>query len=563
MRNNFAKSLLLTKFMLRRERLTSTVWIILLAGIVVGLVPGMQNALNAEDLGGLIPILDNPAMVSMVGPAYAANYGTFGALYTNLMMLFTALTVGLMNIFLVVRHTRADEEKGRYEVLRSLPLGRLSNLTATMFVAVIVNIILFIVVGLGMFAFGDESMCLNGSLLWGAALGVTGLVFAALAALFSQLSSNSRGALGYSFGALAIIYLLRAPGDMSADLEILALISPLGLVMRTQAFMANNWWPIFVMILAAAAIFIIALKINLSRDIDQGIIPAMPGRASGSALMRSPYGFTFRLLRASLVVWIVGMFLLASSYATVLEGVDEFVAQNEMYQQLILGPAGIELTQDLTSEETLQAMQNAVAAAGFTITELFASMVNNMMGMVAAVPIIMLILKAKSEEKDGRSEILLSTSVSRAKYLAGFTIMAFAAAVLIQLSLAFGLYLTAWAVLSDANQLSLAFLLEANLVYVPALWVMASVAILLVGLLPKATAVIWGYFAFSFLIVFIGRMAIFPEWLIYLTPMGFVPQLPTEQTNFTVLGILAIIAAALTAAGFYFYRKRDINVVKN
>ena len=563
MRDNFARSLLLTRFMLRRERITSTIWIVLLVFVVVGLVPGMQNTLDADSLAGLIPVLDNPVMVSMMGPAYAAQYGTFGAMYTNMMMLFTALTVGLMNIFLIVRHTRTDEEKGRYEVLRSLPLGRLSNLASAMITAIIVNLILFVVISFGMFFSGDESMGLTGSLLWGASLAATGLVFAALAALFSQMSSNSRGALGYSFAALAIIYLLRAPGDMNSDLEILSLISPLGLVLRTQAYMGNYWWPIIIMLLTAVVVTIIALRVNLTRDIDQGVIPARPGRATGSALMRSPYGFTFKLLRTGFIVWLAGMFLLGASYAAVLDDIDSFVAQNELYQQLILGPAGVELAQDLGPEETLAAMQAAVAAAGFSIAELFASMVNSIMGMVVTVPLIMFILKAKAEEKDVRTEFLLSASLSRTKYLAGFALIAFISAILIQLALAFGLYLVGSSMLPDENQLSLAFLLEANLVFVPALWVMTGVALLLVGLLPKASGIIWGYFGFSFLVVFIGRMGIFPDWISYLTPMGFIPQLPMEETNFVTLGALTAVAAVLSALGFFFYNRRDINAITN
>jgi len=549
--------------MLRRERITSTIWIVLLVFVVVGLVPGMQNTLDADSLAGLIPVLDNPVMVSMMGPAYAAQYGTFGAMYTNMMMLFTALTVGLMNIFLIVRHTRTDEEKGRYEVLRSLPLGRLSNLASAMITAIIVNLILFVVISFGMFFSGDESMGLTGSLLWGASLAATGLVFAALAALFSQMSSNSRGALGYSFAALAIIYLLRAPGDMNSDLEILSLISPLGLVLRTQAYMGNYWWPIIIMLLTAVVVTIIALRVNLTRDIDQGVIPARPGRATGSALMRSPYGFTFKLLRTGFIVWLAGMFLLGASYAAVLDDIDSFVAQNELYQQLILGPAGVELAQDLGPEETLAAMQAAVAAAGFSIAELFASMVNSIMGMVVTVPLIMFILKAKAEEKDVRTEFLLSASLSRTKYLAGFALIAFISAILIQLALAFGLYLVGSSMLPDENQLSLAFLLEANLVFVPALWVMTGVALLLVGLLPKASGIIWGYFGFSFLVVFIGRMGIFPDWISYLTPMGFIPQLPMEETNFVTLGALTAVAAVLSALGFFFYNRRDINAITN
>jgi ABC-2 type transport system permease protein len=496
-----------------------------------------------------------------------------------MMMLFTALTVGLMNIFLVVRYTRTDEEKGRYEVVRSLPVGRLANINATMIVVLIVNIILSIVIALGMFALGDESMCFNGSVLWGVSLGVTGLVFAALAAIFSQLSASARGATGYSFMALAVFYLMRAPGDMNADMEILSLISPLGLILRAQAYMENHWWPVLVMLGIAVVFTIIAYRLNFSRDIDQGIIPAKPGRAHGSALMRSSSGLAFRLLKVSLIVWIIGMFMLGASYASILGEVDTFIAENEMYQQLILGPAGIELE---TAEETGQViarlngevfqvlenrdeiaelMKSVVSHAGFTITELFASMVNSMMGMVVLVPLLMFILKVKGEEKDIRAELILAASVSRKKYLAGYAIIAFASAVIMQFILALGLYSVAASVLADPSELSFGFLLRANLVYVPAQWVVVGVAILLIGLLPKAAGAIWGYFAYTFLIIFIGRVGIFPEFLSKLTPIGFVPQLPMDEINVAAMILLTVVAAVLTAAGFVFYSRRDINAI--
>jgi ABC-2 type transport system permease protein len=93
---------------------------------------------------------------------------------------------------------------------------------------------------------------------------------------------------------------------------------------------------------------------------------------------------------------------------------------------------------------------------------------------------------------------------------------------------------------------------------------MIGFAILLTGVLPRATGAVWGYFAYSFMIIFFGRMDIFPEFLSYLTPIGFVPQLPLapgETINILALIILTAVAAVLTAAGFFFYSRRDINAV--
>jgi ABC-2 type transport system permease protein len=429
-----------------------------------------------------------------------------------------------------------------------------------MITAVIVNILMSLAIGLGMFAFGDESMGFNGSMLFGASLGAVGIVFAAIAALFCQLSASSRGAMGYAFGALAFFYLLRAPGDMNAEMEILALISPLGLVLRTQAYAGDYWWPVFILLGIALFISAIAYRFNLSRDIDQGIIPARPGRTHGSVLMRSPFGLSFRLLRTSIIVWCIGMFMLGASYASVFEEIDEFIAQNEMYQELILGPAGIELTEGLSPEDTVAFMKAAVSASGFTIAELFASMINSIMGMTVTVPVLIFILRAKSEEKEMRTELLLATPVCRIKYLGGFAVISFASAVIIQLMWAMGMYVTGINVLPDPSDLSLAFMMKSLVAYIPAIWVMIGIAVLLIGLLPKNTGLIWAYFAYTFFFMLFGRLGLF-DWAVKLTPSGYVPNLPMDNLNALPLIVLTLIAAALTALGLYFYSKRDINAI--
>ena len=552
----------LTKFALKRERVTSTVWVIVLGLVVSLLVPAMNYAIDAESREALLPLLEMPAMVGMIGPAYAVGHYGFGPLYTTFMMLFTAFTVAIMNIFLITRHTRADEEKGRFEVLRSLPVGSVSSLGAAMITAIVVNIALAVIVALGMYAVGTADMCFAGSVLWGASLAAVGLVFAALTALFCQLSPSSRGSIGYTFGLLGFFYLLRAPGDLNPDMEVLSLISPLGLVLRTEAYMSNNWWPIFILLLSAFAITALALYFNMKRDIEQGIIPARPGPASGGILMKGSLGLTFRLLRPVIIAWIVGMFLLSASYASVLDGIDDFIAGNEMYQALILTPAGIpiEELELMPPEERVEKMRSLVAMAGYTITELFASMINSMMGMITIVPIVLIVLKAKSEEEAARSELILATPVSRKEYLMWYTGFAFDMAIVIQLVLAIGLYVVGQGVISDPTELSLGFLLRANLVYVPALWVMVGITVFLYGLKPKLTGLIWGYFAYTFVIVFFGRMGVFPDFMIHLTPIGFVPDLPVDDITAMPLVIMAVIGIALSVLGIYFYNKRDVNV---
>src|SRR5690606_38458527 len=161
----------------RRDRVRLPLWIL---GIVffTFIIPSAVLDLypSEEDRDIMAETMNNPAIVAMAGPADFENY-KIGVMTAHQMLIFTAIVVGLMSILLVTRHTRADEEDGRIELVRSLPVGRLSNLHATIIVYVVTFILLALIIGLGLFALNIESMDLEGSLLYGAVLGATGIFF--------------------------------------------------------------------------------------------------------------------------------------------------------------------------------------------------------------------------------------------------------------------------------------------------------------------------------------------------------------------------------------------------
>lgn len=533
MKNSFANTGKMVRFILRRERVMSSVWIVLLSAFSIALAPMLARIFDAPAREALLITIDNPAMIAMLGPIYGMENYTSGAMYFNMMVQWMMITVAIMNIFLVVRHTRQDEERGRTDMLLALPAGRLSGLTATMITAVMVNVVIALVSGLGVAACGVESMGLNGSLLYGAALGMTGLVFAAIAAVFSELCISSRGAIGFSIAVLGLFYLLRGMGDVGN--EIFAYISPLGLAQRVKAYVENDWWPILVLLVEAIVITGVAFWLNTIRDIRAGFIPEKKGRSTARRYMCSPYGLAWKLLFMPFFGWIFGMYVIGAAYGSILGTIETFVESSEFYAMVIgMNP-------------------------DFSIAQMFVSMVTSIMGLFATVPVVMMVLKLRSEEKDGYYENVLSRAVSRKTYMAGFVLIAVVAAILVPCASALGIYTSAVMVLSDPGTLTLGYLLKANLVFVPALLVMMGIAVLLVGALPKFTSFIWAYFGISFFVVFFSRLPDFiPDWVKKLTPFGYIPSLPVDEIHYGTLMILTGIAIVLTALGFIFYRRRDI-----
>ncbi|MCL2813326.1 MAG: hypothetical protein FWD23_01870 [Oscillospiraceae bacterium] len=543
MRGNFDNTGKLVRFMLKGERVISGIWIVAIVLMSVAIAPGMAGMFDAEAREQFVSVLDNPVMVSMMGPVYGADNYTSGAMYTGMMLLWVLMAVGVMNVFLVGRHTRADEEKGRAEVVRSLPVGRMANLNAAMITAVAVNLILGLLMGFGLAAAGVESMDFAGSMLYGALNCAFGILFAAITALFCQLSSNKGGASGYSFLILGVFYMMRAVGDMQ-QIEIVSCMSPLGLALRAKAYIENRWWPFFLLLGAAALIAAAAYRLNSARDLDQGFIPARPGKRGASFVLSNSFGLAFRLLRGQLVIWLIVMFALGASYGSMVGNIDEFIGGSPEYMQILgFDPEAAEATKD-------------------NIQTYYLSFVASMMTLLCIVPLLIAALKPRSEEKDRRAEQVLAGVVSRGEYMGGYALLSFGASVLLQFATAAGIYCSAISIAGEANPFAFGTLQKAFLSYLPALWMMIGIAALLVGLAPKAAGAVWGYFGFVFFASFLGEVLGFPEWLLCLSPLHHIPNVILgDRIDVWPLLALTLAAAILSAAGFVFYRRRDMETI--
>lgn len=521
----------LVSFLFRRDRIRIPVWILSIALFSLVLAPAYEEMFPTQmERQVLAETMKNPAMTAMVGPGYGLDNYTIGAMYGHEMLLFTAIAVAIMSMFIVIRHTRKDEEGGRIEMIRSLPVGRLSNLGAAITASVCANIVLSLLTGFGLYAMGVDSMDLQGCLLYGAALGVTGLLFTSVAAVFSQLFESSRGATGYSFAFLLVAYFIRAVGDVSN--EALALASPLGWILRTEVFVNNVWWPIFLTVAVSVVLSLIAMYLNSLRDLEAGFIPAKIGRKNASTFLNGPLSLALRLQRTGMIAWIVGLFVIGVSYGSIFGDLEEFIKTNEFIGKMI------------------------PVAEGFSLTELFMTTLMAIMSMISTVPVLMFVLKFRGEEKRYRIEHLLARSVSRSRILGGYVSIAFVASfVMIFLSVV-GLWASSSAVMEDP--IPFGRMLQAGMVYLPAIWIMIGMAVFLTAYLPKAVSFVWLYLGYTFFVVYLGDIIGVPAWMKKLTSFGHIPKLPVEEMDFVKVAVLTFISIALTVIGFIGYRNRDM-----
>lgn len=530
-KQRFSQTGNLILFILKRDRVRIPVWLISITLITI-LTATSFSGLYASDQErqAIAETMKNPAMTAMVGKGYGLENYTEGPMMAHQMLLFTAIVVAIMSILLVTRHTRNDEEEGRVELIRSLPVGRLANVTATIIVLIGINLLLALVIGFSLYSLGISSIDLNGSLLYGAALGATGIIFTAITVLFAQLSANSRGTIGFSFTVLGIAYLVRAIGDVSN--EALSWTSPLGWILGTEVYVNDYWWPIYLTLGVSLLIAVVALSLHAIRDLGSGFLPSRPGKKHASAFLTSPFGLAFRLQRTGIISWAIGMFILGASYGSVLGDLESFFASNEMMSEM-LAPVD-----------------------GFTLTEQFMTMLMAIISMLCTIPPIMFLLKLKGEEKRGHIEHIIARAVSRTKLLGSYLILSLVFSFVMLFLAIVGLWVAADSVMDDP--ISLLTFLKAGLIYLPALWIMTGIGVLTIGVIPKLTGITWLLLGYSFFVVYLGQMLKLPEWMANLSPYGHIPQLPVEEISYLSLTILSLIAIVLTVIGFIGFRNRDI-----
>ena len=531
LKQSFKQTGILVRFIVRQDRVRIPIWIISLLLITLSTAISFSGLYeNQQERQAIAQTMLNPVMTAMVGPSEGLDNYTNGAMLAHQMLLFTAIAVAIMSILLVAKHTRTEEEDGQVELIQAFPVGRLSNLSATVLVVCGTNVLLAFIIGFGLAALRIESLDLEGSLLYGAALGITGIFFVGITAIFAQLSESSRGTIGFSFAVLILAYLIRAIGDIGN--ETLSWFSPLGIVLSAEVYVYNYWTPILLVGLLALLLLVIAFFLNSIRDLGAGFLSSKPGKIHASLFLQGPISLALRVQRTGLIAWAIGIFVLGASYGSVLGDLESFFKDVDMMDAL--------LTQ----------------VDGFSLIEQFIPMLMMVLAMFCTVPALLIVFKLKGEEKKGHTENLLTRAVSRTSVMGSYVIISIVTSVVMLLLAVVGLWSASVAVMDEA--IPIRTLLEAALVYLPAMWTMIGVAVLLTGFLPQFTGFTWLYYVYSFIVVYLGALLQLPDWMGKLTPFGHIPQLPVEEMDFMTLSVIVIIAITLIILGFVTYNRRDI-----
>ena len=289
----------LLRLYLRRDRIVLPAWVLLLSiplgAVYVGSIAAVYPS-EADRTALAATIMASPAQRALYGIVYGDSLGATGIWKAGMFHVLIAVAV----ILTVIRHTRADEESGRTELIDSTAVGRYASLTAALLLASGASMATGLI---GTASLLTQDVPASGSLAFGLALTCSGLVFTAVAAVTAQLSSSARFARGAAFGALAAAFTLRAVGDAGPRAEFLSWVSPLGWSLQVRPYAGDRLWVLLLHLAATAILLIVAYQLLAATRCRRGSARRATGCPTGriDATRRDDVGVAARPRLAGVV----------------------------------------------------------------------------------------------------------------------------------------------------------------------------------------------------------------------------------------------------------------------
>jgi ABC-2 type transport system permease protein len=509
---------------LRRDRWMMFWWIAGTVLLYVSQAPSVDATYTsqAEFDRAAASMEGNAALIAMTGPARALN--TLGGQVAWQAMAFGAIVAGLMSMFIIGRHTRAEEESGRDELVRAAAVGRHAPIVAALVVAAVANVLMGALVTLSLLAYG---LAAAGSFSIGVALTLTGLTFTGVALVAAQLTDGTRAMYGITGAVIAVAYVLRAVGDVAEN--GLSWLSPIGWGQAMHPFSGERWWPAIVSVVAAIALVGAALALFARRDVGSGLWPARPGPARANRRLLGTLGLAWRLQRGSIIGWTSGVLLLGISFGSIGNDVEDMMGSSDFSESIL--QTGSSMTDSFYGFAILM---TALIASGFTISSA---------------------LRPLSEEDAGRVETLLATALDRRIWLLGHVAMTVLGSVIVLAAGGLGLGLGFAVVTGDGSALGRYF--GAMLPYLAPVLMLGAVARLLHGVVPRLAFLAWIGLAFCVVVMFFGDLLRFPDVVLDVSPFSHLALTPAEDVRWLPVVAVGLVALLLSAAGQVAFRRRD------
>lgn len=526
----------LVRLALRRDRVLLPVQVVVVALLLVSTVAAVTDVYGTQAsrdrLSATMGV--DAAFLALLGPY--ENTGSVASTSWWRVGVFLLVVVAVLAVLAVVRHTRAEEEAGRLELVRAARVGVLAPLATGLTVAALLS--------LGSGAATTALLAgrgpLDGAVVAGLQQLALGLAAAGLAAVCAQLATAARTAS--SIGVLVLVagYALRGVADVDPDaVGWLRWTTPVGWAQAVDPYGADDLRPALLCAALGVVGAVVGAWLALHRDLGAGMVQPRPGPGEGPRL-RTAGSLVVRLTGTSVAAWASGVGFYCLLVGFLVTSADDLVADNPQMEQLLtqLGGAG-------------------------ALADVFQSVVLSFVAIAAAAYGVSLAQRVRGEEAAGRTEAVLATAVGRARYAGTWVTASVVGTVVVLLvggllmGVGHGVSTGAW---GDA----LGAAVGGAVARVPSALVVSALAAALWAWWPRLVALGWAVLVGTFLVDLLGGMLDLPAWVTDLSPFTHAPAVPQEawsDVDLAPLAWLVVVAVALYGATVAGLRRRDVPAV--
>lgn len=519
---------------LRRDWVFWGLWIIGLA-IMMPLTAGQYDAIippGTDPRATLEPLRNNPTMLALLGPAF--DIYTKGGFVFWRVGGFVSMFAGMMAGFGIIRATRAEEEDGRHELMRSGIMGRHAPLAAGVLMAALGSLVAGLASGGLVIAAGLPT---SGGMAAALAIAGTGLVFTGIGAVCAQVFESARSARGWTlgvfFGGMFLARMMVDGAGPDASYGWLRWLIPMEWGMLMRPWSDERWWVFALPVALTLALVLLAFRLESLRDHGAGLRQTRPGRADAASYLAGPVGLSLRLQRGGVIGWTIGLLVAAVGTGSIMNQMDESLAANP----------------------ELGAMLEKLGGSDVMVVAFYLSMLV-ILGTAISVLAAQLVLRLRSEESRGHAEVILATATSRWRY-AG-TQVAWAVGLPVLLFVAVGALLPLTQASATGDYSTVAEYARGAAALSPGIVLIVGVAMALVGWLPRASGLVWALVGWSFFATWVGVLFDIPEEVLKVNPWGYLSHLPRDEMDWVPFAIELANGLGLIVIGLVGYRRRNI-----
>lgn len=533
MNEKFARWNVLFAQYLKRDWKKIIFWILGVGLFSGAFIPAFEEIAKGQGAAGMFETMQNPAMISMVGPTPITNGAdyTVGAMYAHEMLLFCGLFAMILSILHVVGHTRKEEDLGLTELIRSFRVGRQANSLAVLIETILINLASAVVIAGLMIGFNVATVTVEGSILFASSVALAGILGAVIALVMAQIMPISSGATGSSLAIIGLLYIIRAGTDIS-NLD-LSRINPLSWVYLTYPFTTNDWLPIVYGVIFSFVLTIAAFVLEESRDMGGGYLPERNGRATAKKSLLSVPGLFLRINRGVAVSWMIAFVVMGAAYGSIYGDMQSFLESNDLVKHMF-------------------------TASGVSIEASFTSTIMIVMIGLSAILPIAIVNKLFAEEVRLHLSQLYATKVTRGKLYWTTITLAIVAGLLSVLLSAGSLGASALSVMSNDSAMKLQDFLAAGYNLFPIVLFFIGLAAVALGWVPKLGKLVYAYLAYSFMLNYFGGILDLPDWFAKTAIQSWPPHMPMEKFDLPTFITITIISIVLIIFGYIGYKRRDM-----